>query len=188
MTIEAKPCPGIKLSAYRDRRPGSYLVKRFLWACVQVLFWPRMPRRLSPLRIALLRIFGAQIGQNCLVGAARIWEPWNLHMDEFSVIGSDAEIYNLAKVRVGANSVISQRAYLCTATHDYTKVDFPLYSRPITIGASAWIAACAFIAPGIEVGEGAVVGACSVVTKDVPAWTVCAGNPCRVIRLRQLNN
>jgi acetyltransferase-like isoleucine patch superfamily enzyme len=76
---------------------------------------------------------------------------------------------------------------LCTATHDYTKPNFPIYSLPITIGSSAWIAAAVFVGPGIQVGEGAVVGACSVVTKDVPAWTVCAGNPCRAIKARRLD-
>jgi putative colanic acid biosynthesis acetyltransferase WcaF len=183
MTMETHLRPGIHLSAYQGRKPGIYLLKRLLWSSVQVLFWPRMPRRLSPLRIALLRLFGAQIGRRCLVEAARIWVPWNLQMDEFSVIASGAEIYNLALVRIGANSVISQRAYLCTATHDYTKSDFPLVSRPITIGPSVWIAACVFIGPGVQVGDGAVVGACSVVTKDIPPWTVCAGNPCRAIKL-----
>jgi putative colanic acid biosynthesis acetyltransferase WcaF len=123
-----------------------------------------------------------------LVGSARIWIPWNLHMDEFSAIGDSAEIYNLAPVRIGANSVVSQRSYLCTASHDYTKSDFPIYSLPITIGASVWIAAAAFVGPGINVGEGAVVGAGSVVTKDVPPWTVCAGNPCRVIKPRRLDD
>lgn len=107
-------------------------------------------------------------------------------MGEFSAIGDAAEIYNLALVQIGPNSVVSQRSYLCTATHDYTKSDFPIYSLPIKIGASAWVAACAFIGPGINVGEGAVVGACSVVTKDVPPWTVCAGNPCRVLKARPL--
>lgn len=182
------PSGGVKLSTYEDRRPWSYLLKRLLWSCVQLPFWLRIPRVLSPVRIALLRLFGAQIGRRCLVGSARIWIPWNLHMDEFSAIGDSAEIYNLAPVRIGANSVVSQRSYLCTATHDYTKSDFPIYSLPITIGASAWIAAAAFIGPGINVGEGAVVGACSVVTKDVPLWTVCAGNPCRVIKPRRLDN
>jgi len=109
-------------------------------------------------------------------------------MDEFSAIGDSVEIYNLAPIRIGANSVVSQRSYLCTATHDYTKSNFPINSLPITVGASAWIAAAAFVAPGINVGEGAVVGACSVVTKDVPPWTVCAGNPCRVIKPRRLED
>ncbi|HXM94765.1 MAG TPA: putative colanic acid biosynthesis acetyltransferase [Candidatus Dormibacteraeota bacterium] len=163
-------------------------MKRLLWSCVQLPFWLRVPRILSPVRIALLRLFGAQIGRRCLVGSARIWIPWNLQMGEFSVIGDTVEIYNLAPIRIGANSVVSQRSYLCTATHDYTKSNFPIYSLPITIGTSAWIAAAAFVAPGITVGEGAVVGACSVVTKDVPPWTVCAGNPCGVIKPRSLDD
>jgi putative colanic acid biosynthesis acetyltransferase WcaF len=185
--VEERSRPGVRLSTYKDRRPRTYLLKRFLWSCVQLPFWPKMPRRLSPLRIALLRIFGARIERRCLVESARIWVPWNLHMGEFSVIGDGAEIYNLAPVQIGANSVVSQRAYLCTATHDYTKADFPICSKPITIGPSAWVAACAFISPGVSVGEGAVVGACSIVTKDVPPWTVCAGNPCGVIRPRELD-
>jgi putative colanic acid biosynthesis acetyltransferase WcaF len=179
--------PGTRLSTYEDRKPRLYLLKRFLWSCVQLPFWPKMPRRLSPLRIGLLRIFGAQIGPRCLIGSARIWVPWNLRMDDFSVIADGAEIYNLAQVGIRGNSVISQGAYLCTATHDYTQENFPLRSKPINIGPGVWIAARAFIAPGINVGEGAVVGACSVVTKDVPPWTICAGNPCRVIKSRHPN-
>ena len=180
--------PGVKLNTYEDRRPWSYLLKRVLWACVQLPFWLRVPRVLNPMRIALLRAFGARIGQRCLVGSARIWIPWNLEMGDYSAIGEGAEIYNLAPVHIGANSVVSQRSYLCTATHDYTKSNFPIYSLPITIGASAWVAAGVFVAPGICIGEGAVVGACSVVTKDVAAWMVCAGNPCRVIKPRSLND
>ncbi len=179
---------GVRLSTYRDRKPMAYLIKRFLWSCVQLPFWPKMPRRLSPLRIVLLRAFGAHIGRGCLIESARIWVPWNLFMGEFSVIGNGVEVYNLAPVQIGANSVISQRAYLCTASHDYTKADFPIYSLPITIGSCAWVAACAYVSPGASVGEGAVVGACSVVTKDVEPWTISAGNPCRAIKSRGLNN
>jgi putative colanic acid biosynthesis acetyltransferase WcaF len=185
---EQDACAGVRLSAYRDPRPWGYFVKRFAWACVQLPFWPKMPRALSPLRILLLKLFGAKIGRGCLVTSARIWVPWNLTMEDFAVIGDGAEIYNLASIHIGANSVVSQRSYLCTATHDYTKPEFPLYSRPITIGPSAWIAANVFVGPGTKVGEGAVVGACSVVTNDIPPWTVCAGNPCRVIKPRKLDN
>jgi putative colanic acid biosynthesis acetyltransferase WcaF len=163
----------------------KYLLKRFLWSCVQFPFWPKMPRVLSPLRIMLLRVFGARIGRGCMVGSARIWIPENLEMEEFAVVGNDAELYNLALIRVGAKSVISQRSYLCTATHDYTSPDFRLVSRAIIVGAGAWIAACVFVAPGVRIGDGAVVGACSVVTKDLPPWTVCVGNPCRVIKCRE---
>src|SRR5438477_10812314 len=124
---------GVRLSEYKSERDWGYMVKRLLWSCVQLPFWPKMPRRLSPLRIFLLRLFGAKVGANCRVDAARVWVPWNLFMGEWSVIGGGAEVYNLAPVYIGANSVVSQRAYLCTATHDYIQADFPLYSRPITI-------------------------------------------------------
>src|SRR5579864_6006433 len=154
-TIEASR--RVKLSEYRSRSDWRYLVKRLLWACVQLPFWPKMPRMLSPLRILLLRAFGAQIGPNCRVDAARIWLPWNFEMSEWSVIGGNAEIYNLAPIKIGANSVVSQRAYLCTATHDHRRTDFPLYSKPITVEDSAWIAAGAFVGPGVRIGEGAVV-------------------------------
>jgi putative colanic acid biosynthesis acetyltransferase WcaF len=179
--------PSVRLSEYKNRRSWVYLLKRFIWACVQLPFWSKTPRRpLSPLRIFLLRLFGARIGRNCRVESARIWEPWNLEMEDWSVIGTGANIYNFAPVHIGANTVVSQYAYLCTATHDYTRADFPLYSKPITIEASAWVAAGVFIAPGVRVREGAVIGAYSVVTKDVPRWTVCAGNPCREIKPRVL--
>lgn len=177
--------PDLRGEEHRYRGRLGYLLKRFLWACVQLPFWPKMPRILNPVRIMLLRCFGAQIGRRCLVGSARIWVPWNLELEDFAAVANGSEIYNLAPVRIGAHSVISQESYLCTSTHDYTKPDFPLYSKAITVGASAWIAARAFIGPGITVGDGAVVGACSVVTKDVPPWTVCAGNPCHVIKGRQ---
>ena len=185
MTLIQYPHPDVSVDAPEHSSRFRYLLRRFLWSCVQLPFWPTMPRVLSPLRIMLLRLFGARIGRRCLVGSVRIWMPWNLEMGEFSAVGNGVELYNLAPIRIGAHSGVSQRSYLCTATHDYTKPDFPLYSRRITVGPDAWIAACAFIAPGISVGEGAVVGACSVVTKNVPPWTVCAGNPCRVIKARQ---
>ena len=180
--------PEIKLNTYRDRKPLALQLKRVLWFCAQLPFWIRIPRVLIPIRVALLRLFGAKIGRKCNIGSVRIWIPWNLQMGDFSAVGDGAEIYNFAFIQIGANSVVSQRSYLCTASHDYTKSDFPIYSRPITVGHSAWIAAGAFVGPGVTVGDGSVVGACSVVTKDVPAWTVCAGNPCRVIKARVLSD
>jgi len=116
----------------------------------------------------------------------RVWEPWNLEMGDYCVLGDDVEIYNLARIRIGSQCVISQRSYLCSATHDYTDTSFPLYSKPIEISSGAWVAAGVFVGPGVTVGEGAVVGAYSVVTKDVPAWMVCGGNPCRPIKRRYL--
>jgi len=181
--------PGVDLSNYHHRRPWSYLAMRALWACVQLPFFSRTPKSLSGLRVALLRLFGAEIGKRCFIGGGtRIWVPSDLRMGDFVAIGEGVKVYNLAPISIGSNTVISQGTYLCTATHDYTDPAFRLDSLPISIGSSVWIAANVFVAPGIAIGEGAVVGACSVVTRDVPAWMVCAGNPCRPLKPRVLRS
>jgi putative colanic acid biosynthesis acetyltransferase WcaF len=94
----------------------------------------------------------------------------------------------MAKIVIGAKAVISQDVDLIAGSHDYTRVDLqpelPLITRPIEIGSQAWVCAQAFVLPGVSIGEGAVIGARSVVTHDQPAWMVCAGNPCRPLKPR----
>ena len=179
--------PEVDLASYRKVARPSEVIRRALWECVQLPFYPLRPRSLSSLRVALLRLFGAKIGKSVFIcGGVRVHVPWNLELGDYVAIGDKVEIYNLAPVRIGAHTVISQHAYLCASTHDYTRTDFPLYSVPITIGDQAWVASGAFVAPGVTIGEGSVIGARSVVLRDVPAWVVAAGNPCRVIKPREL--
>lgn len=179
--------PAVDLSSYRKiGRPGE-LIRRALWECVQLPFYPLRPRALSGLRVALLRLFGAKIGKNVLIcGGVRVHVPWNLELGDYVAIGDKAEIYNLAPIRIGAHTTISQHAYLCASSHDYTRSDFPLYSLPISIGAQAWVATGVFVAAGVTIGEGSVVGARSVVLRDVSPWTVAAGNPCKFIKPREI--
>jgi len=66
---------------------------------------------------------------------------------------------------------------LCTGTHDLGDPALPLVTAKITIGTDAFVWARAFVMPGVHVGDGAVVGACSVVTRDLPSWTVSSGKP-----------
>jgi putative colanic acid biosynthesis acetyltransferase WcaF len=99
-------------------------------------------------------------------------------------LGDGVDCYSVAAIQIGDHAVISQRAFLCTATHDYTDPKFPLVTAPITVGPGAWVAAEAFIGPGVNVGEGAVVGARAVAVKDVAPWTVVAGNPAKVLKKR----
>jgi putative colanic acid biosynthesis acetyltransferase WcaF len=181
--------PELDLSSYRKvSRPGD-LIRRALWECVQLPFYPLRPRGLSGLRVALLRLFGAKIGNNVLIcGGVRVHVPWNLEIGDFAAIGDKVEIYNLARIRIGSHTTISQHAYLCASSHDYTRSDFPLYSLPISIGRQAWVASGAFVAPGVTIGEGSVVGARSVVLRDVPPWMVAAGNPCKVIKPREIRS
>jgi putative colanic acid biosynthesis acetyltransferase WcaF len=185
---ESTPAAGsqrIDLYKVQSGTPLKIKLLRVLWHCFQLPFFAHTPRMLSPLRIVLLRLFGAKIGRACQVDCGvKIWIPWNLTMGERSCIGFNTEIYNFAPVAIGDHVVISQRSYLCTSTHNYSHPHFPLVSAPISIGSQAWVAAEVFIAPGVTIGEGTVIGARSLVTKSMPPWMVCAGNPCRSIKPR----
>ena len=136
-------------------------------------------------RAFLLRCFGAKIGCGCTIRrTSHVHYPWLLEMGDLSCIGDDVKVYNLARIILGPRCSISQEAYLCAGTHDYTQLSLPLVTRPIVVGADVWICARAFVGPGVTVGAGAVVGACAVVHKDVPEWTVVAGNPAVVLKPR----
>ncbi len=177
----------LRVNVYRVKGPSSRREKllRLLWSLFQLPFLPGTTRLLSPLRISLLRLFGARIGRGCLVNAGvKVWMPWSLTMGECSSLGMKAEVYNFSAVTIGSHVVVSQYNYLCSATHDYTDPLFPLTSKPITICSQSWVAAGCLIAPGVTIGEGAVIGARSVVTRSMPPWMVCAGSPCRPLKPR----
>jgi putative colanic acid biosynthesis acetyltransferase WcaF len=185
----AEPVQELKVQQQRSS-PGWPLrvkIKRVLWGPFKLLFLRGTGRWLSPLRIAVLRLFGAQIETPALVmDGVLVWHPWSLTLKRYCTVGRGVEIYNFAHITVGEQALVSQGTYLCSASHDFENPTMPLVYRPITIGAQAWVAANCFVGPGVTVGEGAVVGAHSVVVKDVPAWTVVAGNPVRIIRPRRL--
>jgi putative colanic acid biosynthesis acetyltransferase WcaF len=158
---------------------------RALWLLVQATLWRLAWRRIRVLRPGLLRLFGARVAwRTQLSGSLRVYFPWQLSVGSNTFVGPDVTFYNLGMLTIGQRVVISQNAYLCGGTHDYTRPTYPLVRKPVTIGDDVWIGAFAFLCPGVHVGDGAVVGACAVVTKDVAPWTVVAGNPARVVRER----
>ncbi len=151
-----------------------------------VLYRPS-PRVLHIWRRMLLRMFGATVGRDAHPSpAARVWAPWNLTLGQSSSLGEFVDVYCVAPVIIGRNVTVSQYTFLCTAGHDYRDARMPLTSAKIIIGDGVWLCADVFIAPGVTVGEGAVVGARSSAFKDVPPWTVVAGNPAREIGKREL--
>lgn len=158
---------------------------RVAWAMAQPLFrWS--PRPLFGWRRFLLRAFGARIGHAVHVyPSAKITMPWHLDLGDWSSVGEDVLVYNLGRVTLGPRATVSLRAFLCAGTHDARDPALPLLKPPIVIGAQAWICADAFVGPGVSVGEGAVVAARAVAARDVPPWTVVAGNPAQPVSTRQ---
>jgi putative colanic acid biosynthesis acetyltransferase WcaF len=161
--------------------------KRVMWDLVHRLLFRTSPRPAFRWRAMLLRWFGARLGRPVFVRhTCRVQYPWLLEAGDWVQLGEDVVVYNLGPVRIGSHSTVSQGAYICAGSHDYTKPDLPLLRPPITIGRGVWIAAQAFIGPGVTVGDNSVVGARAVVTKDVPPGVIVAGNPARVIKPRPM--
>ncbi len=157
---------------------GAPRWKEALWLVVKGFFflspfpWP------SELRVALLRIFGAQIGRGVIIRAGvNISYPWRLSTGDHVWLGEEVAILSLAQVTLESNVCISQRAFLCTGSHAFHSPDFHLITKPIVIRERSWIAAQAFIAPGVTIGPDSMAAAGSVVLADVAPGTVVMGNP-----------
>lgn len=162
------------------------LLMRVLWG-IGRLFFRFSFRTMFGWRRALLKLFGAKIGQKVnIYNTAVIYMPWNLEIDDYSSIGEHAYIYNLGKITIGKNSTVSQRSHLCAGTHDYNKETLPLIKPPIVIGDKVWICADAFVGPGVTIEEGAIVGARAVAVNDVKSWAIVAGNPAKFIKNRKI--
>lgn len=144
------------------------------------------PRRFgNGWKLFLLRLFGAKVHSRSVVySSARIYMPWNLEMHEYSCLAPQVDCYNVAKITIGAHATISQKTYLCAASHDVTKANYPLITAPIIIEDQAWVGTDAFVGPGVTVGQGGVVGAKAAVFKDVDPWTIVGGNPAKFIKKR----
>ena len=171
--------PEEQYEKYIDNYTIGNKLHRLLWnVCCAMFFRPFRLPVFKRWRNMILKAFGAKIGKGSIVHAsANIWAPWNLEVGLRTCIGPKTIIYNPGKITLGNKVTISQYSYLCTATHDYESKLHTLYAKPITIGDRAWVAADAFVGPGVTIGEGAVVGARACVFKDVEPWTVWEATP-----------
>lgn len=158
----------------------------FLWLVTQALFvrsWIPGGRH----RCVLLRLFGAKIGRGVIIKPGlRVKFPWRLTVGDFSWIGEDVWIDNLSLVEIGTNCCISQGVYLCTGSHDWSKPTFDLTTKPIVIKDDAWLAARCVVAPGITVGQGAVLGLGCVATRNLESWTIYGDVPAAPVRARHV--
>jgi putative colanic acid biosynthesis acetyltransferase WcaF len=159
--------------------------RRLVWNICHALLYRPSPRPLHAWRAFLLRCFGATMGPNChFYPASKIWAPWNLVCADQVTAGDGVEIYNPAPMRFGSHAILSQGAYLCGATHDYDDPGFPLLAYAMDFGAYAWVCARASVGPGVNMGEGAVLGLGSVATRDLEPWGVYAGVPAVKVKER----
>lgn len=164
-------------------------LKRILWRVTWSISTFLMPSSLGlNWKRFILRCFGARISSTAVVySSAKIFMPWNLEMHDFSCLASGVDCYNAAPVVLEAYVTVSQRAYLCTASHNISSSSHEQVASPIIIRKRSWVAAEAFIAPGVTIGEGAVVGARAAVFRDVEPWHVVGGNPAKFIKKRMIN-
>jgi putative colanic acid biosynthesis acetyltransferase WcaF len=195
MTSSLSPEPATKASRLSTLEQETFYsspwsiamrLRMALWEVAWLLLCRWTPKPLRPWRIAVLRLFGAKTeGIVFVASSARIKMPWNLTMEARSCIGAYAQIYNLAPVTLGERATVAQEVYVCCGTHKFDDPALPLVVGPIHIGPDAFLGARAFIHLGVSIGAGAMVGACSVVTRDVEPWTISVGNPSRFIKHRK---
>jgi len=160
-----------------------------LWWIVQATLFAWSPQFMYEWRNFWLRTFGAKIGKKVLVRpTVKCCYPWKLTIGDYSWIGDDVNLYTLGNIFVGSHTVISQSCYICTGSHDYTEPPFNIYAKDIHIGDGAWIASDVFVAPGIIIGDGAVIGVRSTVLDDMPAGMICYGYPAKAIKPRRMTN
>ena len=159
--------------------------RRLIWNVIWLLLYRTSPRPFHAWRAMLLRMFGATLGPDChFYPKSKVWAPWNLVCADHVAAADGVEIYNPSLMELGSHVILSQECYLCGATHDYNHPAFPLLAFRMKIERYAWICARASVGPGVNVGEGAVLGLASVTTKDLLPWTVYAGNPAQPVRPR----
>jgi putative colanic acid biosynthesis acetyltransferase WcaF len=172
-------------SAFDSPWSDANRMMRVLWEICWIIFCAWTPKPLNEWRLFWLRVFDAKIdGTPFVHQRARIAIPWNLTLHDRACLGDRANAYTLGEIEIGARATVAQEVYLSTGSHDFSQPDLPLTTAKITIGDDAFIGARSFVLPGVTIGARSVIGAGSVVTKDVPEDVIAAGNPCRVLHPR----
>ena len=165
---------------------GAPRWKEALWWLARGLFFAHGFPLPSWLKVAILRSFGARVGKEVVIRSrVNITFPWRFSCGDHVWIGDEVFILSLAEVRIGSNVCLSQRAFLCTGSHDYRKENFDLITKPIVAEDGCWIAAQAFIGPGVTLRRNTVCGAGAVVLRDAGPDELVIGNPAEHRKIHQ---
>lgn len=180
----------VDLSKYQNTLSRKHQFTRLLWNIVWFVLARPIPKGFgSRWKGWLLNLFGAKIHKTAVIhSSVKVYYPPNLEMGAYSCLASEVDCYNVDHIKIGSHTTVSQKAYLCTASHDIYSSLNPLITAPIIIEDQAWVATNAFVGMGVTIGQGAVVGASAAVFKDVEPWTVVGGNPAKYIKKRELKD
>jgi putative colanic acid biosynthesis acetyltransferase WcaF len=160
-------------------------VQRLAWGAVEGTVFRFSPHNAYGWRSFLVSLFGAKLGKEVrLRRTAHIEIPWNLTMGDGVVVGDFAIVYCVGPVTIGRYSMISQYAHLCAGSHETTTRRMELLRTPITIGDEVWVAADAFVGPGVTIGDRTILGARASAFQDLPPDIVAVGNPAKPIKKR----
>lgn len=162
---------------HRSRPPLFSIAFLKTWA-KRMLTFPTLVRTAAN-RWSLTRR-GASIGADSCIGQADIQGKIGfLKVGNASFIGR-ARLMLHAQIEIGSNVCVNDGVTILTASHDVRDPDWKSFKAPVIIGDFAWLATGAMILPGVQIGRGAVIGAGAVVTRNVPAYAIAAGNPARI--------
>lgn len=147
----------------------------------------------SFIRTFVLRFLLKHLGKKPLIDSYCYFRyPWSISIGDYVSINRGVKIFNSSfkncKIFIGNNVRIGPEVKILGGTHNYFYKDLPDIGKDVIINNDVWIGCDAIIMPGVEIGQGAVIGAGSVVTKDIPPWSIAVGNPARVIKKRALSN
>ena len=135
----------------------------------------------------LLREMFAEIGEGCYIEPPLYcnWGGKHVHFGKDVYANFGLTLVDDTHIYIGDNTMLAPRVILATAGHPILpelREQGLQYNMPIHIGKNCWLGAGVIVLPGVTVGDNTVIGAGSVVTKDIPANVVAVGNPCRVLR------
>nr|WP_321221276.1 WcaF family extracellular polysaccharide biosynthesis acetyltransferase [uncultured Psychroserpens sp.] len=166
---------------------GKSKVTVQLWWIVEKTLFAWSPQFFYGWRRFLLRSFGAKIGKGVLIRpSAKFTYPWKVSIDDYTWIGEDCILYSLGNITIGKHVAVAHGVYFNTGLHDYTKESFDIGHKEVIIEDEAWITNDVYIAPGVRIGKGCVIGARSNVFKDMPEGFICYGNPASAVKKRTL--
>ena len=147
----------------------------------------RTPRRLQAERYEMLKKLFAEVGENCYIESPYFanWGGHHVHLGSNIYANAGLKLVDDTHIYIGDSTMLGPNVTIATAGHP---IDPELRSRglqynlPVRIGKNCWLGAGVIVMPGITIGDNTVIGAGSVVTKDIPGGVVAVGNPCKVLR------